>query len=89
MPSRDLVTAWGALVAFSIGTVLIAAVGASWDRGALTAAGVLALAGLKARVILARYLGLSGSRFWTHTFDLVIGVFLALAFGLYAFGLGR
>jgi hypothetical protein len=89
MPARDLLAAWIALVVFSIGTVLIASIGASWDRGALIAAGVLALAGLKARVILARYLGLSDSRFWTHTFDLVIGAFLALAFGLYVFGLGK
>lgn len=89
MPARDLVEAWGALVVLSIGTVLIASVGASGDRGTLTAAGVLALAGVKARVILARYLGLAGSRFWTRTFDLVIGIFLALAFGLYAFGSGR
>lgn len=88
MPARDLVEAWGALVAFSIGTVLIASL-ASGDRGTLTAAGVLALAGVKARVILARYLDLAGSRFWTRTFDLVIGIFLALAFGLYAFGSGR
>jgi hypothetical protein len=89
MPARDLVTAWAALVALSIGTVLTASLGASGDRGMLTAAGVLVLAGVKARVILTRYLGLAGSRFWTHTFDLAIGIFLALAFGLYAFGLGR
>lgn len=88
MPARDLVQAWGALVVLSIGTVLIASAGASGRGGAFMAAGVLALAGLKARVILARYLGLAGSRFWMRTFDLVIGIFLALAFGLYALGLG-
>lgn len=88
MPERDLVKAWGALVVLSIGTVAIALVGASGERGVLAAAAVLALAGIKAHVILTRYLGLSGSRFWTLTFDLAIGIFLAVAFGLYAFGSG-
>ncbi|MCZ7593650.1 MAG: hypothetical protein M5U16_01095 [Hyphomicrobium sp.] len=46
------------------------------------------LAGLKARVILARYLGLAGSRFWTRAFDLTIGFFLVIAFALYSFGSG-
>lgn len=89
MPTRDLVKAWGALVALSMGTVLIASVGPWADHSMLTAAGVLTLAGLKARVILARYLGLAGSRFWTQSFDLSIGMFLALAFGVYAFGMVR
>ncbi len=89
MPDRDLVKAWGALLVLSIGTVLIASIGAVGDRGTLAAAAVLALAGVKAHVILTRYLGLSGSRFWTHTFDLAIGIFLAVAFGLYVFGSGR
>ncbi|KAB2942960.1 MAG: hypothetical protein F9K20_04660 [Hyphomicrobium sp.] len=58
-------------------------------RGATFAAiGVLSLAGLKARVILTRYLGLAGSRFWTRAFDLTIGLFLVLSFALYSFGSG-
>ena len=89
MPERDLVKAWGALVALSLGTVGIASVGASDDRGILAAAAVLALAGIKAHVILTRYLGLSASRFWALTFDLALGIFLTVAFGLYAFGSGR
>lgn len=89
MPARDLVEAWGALVVLSLGTVLLATAGASGRSGALIAGGVLALAGLKARVILARYLGLAGSRFWTRAFDLTIGLFLALSFALYVFGSGR
>ena len=42
----------------------------------------------KARVILTRYLGLSGSRFWTRAFDMAIGLFLALAFALHTFSSG-
>lgn len=89
MLPRDLVTAWTGLIALSIGTVLLASLGTSAGRGSLVAAGVLALAGVKARVILARYLGLSCSRFWTRCYDLALTMFLALAFALYAFGSGR
>ncbi len=87
MPTRALVQAWLMLLLLSSGTVLIASAGA---RGSpWIAGGVLVLAGLKARIILARYLELAGSRFWTRVFDLVIGLFLALAFALYLFGTGR
>lgn len=89
MLARDLVHAWGALVALSLGTVLIASADVSRDGGLIAAASVLTLAGLKARVILARYLGLAGSRFWTRAFDLAIGLFLALALAVYLFGTGR
>ena len=89
MPARDLVEAWGTLVVLSLGTVLIASAGTSSRSGGVMAAGVLTLAALKARVILARYLGLAGSRFWMRTFDLAIGLFLALSFALFLFGSGR
>lgn len=88
MPARDLIKAWLALIALSFGTVLIASDAVSGRGGMLAGAAVLVLAGLKARVILGRYLGLSGSRFWTRTFDLAIGIFLALAFALYVIGSG-
>ena len=87
MPARDLVHAWLALLLLSYGTLLVASSGTQgsvWMAG-----GVLVLAGLKARVILARYLGLAASRFWMRVFDLVIGLFLAAAFALYLFGSGR
>lgn len=86
MPERDLIQAWIALVVLSMGTVLIASAGTSGHSGTVMAVSVLVLAGFKARVILSRYLGLSGSRFWTRTFDLVIGTFLTVSFGLYVFG---
>ncbi len=88
MPARDLVKAWMALIALSLGTVLVASDTVSAHGGMIAGAAVLVLGGLKARVILGRYLGLSGSRFWTRTFDLAIGLFLALAFALYAIGSG-
>jgi len=88
MPARDLIQAWISLAALSLGTVLIASSEGDGKSGMALAAGVLVLAGLKARVILARYLGLGGSRFWMNAFGLAIGLFLALSFGLYAFRFG-
>lgn len=89
MPARDLIEAWAALVVLSLGTVLIASNDGPGRTGAIAAGCVLVLAGLKARMILARYLGLAGSRFWTRSFDLAIGLFLGLSFALYLFGSGR
>lgn len=89
MPMRDLVEAWAALVLLGIGTVLIAAATGAGQGKSLAAVGVLGLAGLKARLILSRYLGLAASRFWMHAFDLVIVVFLTLGFAVYMFGSGR
>lgn len=88
MPVRDLVHAWVALVVLSLGTALVATAGLSGQAEMFAAAGVLVLAGLKARVILARYLGLACTRFWTRVFDFAIGMFLVVSFALYAFGTG-
>jgi hypothetical protein len=86
VPVRSLIEAWAALLLLSLGTVLLTAADVSGRGRTLLAAGVLVLAGLKARVILARYLGLTGSRFWTGAFDLAIGAFLVLSFVLHTFG---
>lgn len=88
MPTRDLVQAWVALLILSFGTVLIASTGRSALSAGWIAGSVLILAGLKGRIILARYLGLSGSRFWTRAFDLVLVLFLAVAFAVYLLGSG-
>lgn len=84
MPAHDLVRAWLVLVALSTGTVLLAAIPGL--NATYTVVGVLVLAGLKARVILSRYLGLAGSRFWMRAFGSVIWMFLLVSFGLYMFG---
>jgi len=88
MAWQGLVAAWGALVALSVATTVLSLIDAAGPARALSAAAVIVLAGLKARVILARYLGLAQSRFWTRGFDGVLGVFLALAFGIYLVGNG-
>lgn len=86
MPARPLTEAWLALVGLSAATTLMTLAAPSDSGRLLVAAGVLGLAGLKARVILARYLGLQNSRFWMRAFDLTIGVFLALGLAVYMLG---
>lgn len=82
MAQRTLVTAWLWLVALAIGTALLTRVdGTGPGRGIVTAA-VLALAGVKARIIVASYLGLRDSRFWMTAFDMALAGLLATALGL-------
>ena len=68
---------WAALVALSLLTTALTA--SDPARPALVL-GVLALAGLKARLILRRYLELDQSPAWARGFDLVLALLLA-AFG--------
>jgi hypothetical protein len=87
MTARGLIEAWAALVALSMGTAALTVVAASGSTRIAIAAGVLALAGLKSRVILARYLRLNQSPFWTRLFDMVLAIFLGIAFTAYLLGI--
>ena len=86
MFDRNLVSSWLILIALSAATafVTISAPATSQERTIFSAL-VLVFAGLKARIILTRYLGLGGSRFWMTGFDGAIGSFLILSFAIYAF----
>ncbi len=84
--TRPLIAAWVGLVAAGLGTTLVTLLPRADIGGRIAAASVLALAGLKSAIILRRYLGLAASAFWTRGFDLVIGLFLLLAYGLYLLG---
>lgn len=86
MAARGLVQVWGVLVALSATTTSLTMVSSQGNAKHWIAAAVLVLAGFKARVILARYLGLAASLFWTRAFDIVLGIFLALAFVIYLAG---
>jgi hypothetical protein len=72
-----LTRTWAALVALSALTASLTAVDPA--RGALVA-GVLILAGLKARLILNQYLRLNTAPAWQRGFDLGL-LALLLAFG--------
>lgn len=87
MTSRPLLEAWGILVALGMATTLLT-LGEPGGRAGrmLVAASVLALAGLKARLILGRYLGLAASPFWRRAFDLAGALFLTVCFVIYLMG---
>lgn len=71
--------AWLLLVALSLASTGLAASGLS---GAGFVLAVLALAGIKARLILAHYLGLTAAPAWARGFDLGLALLLALFAGL-------
>jgi hypothetical protein len=84
MMDVQIVKAWGWLVAFGAATTGLAMVGAPGTLKAGIGFLILVLAGLKAGIILRRYLGLHQSAFWRHGFEAFITVFLITAFTLYA-----
>lgn len=70
---------WAALVGLSLLTATLTA--ANPSRAGLVL-GVLALAGLKSRLILRHYLDLSQSPVWARGFDLVLALVLMAFAGL-------
>ncbi|WP_428643916.1 hypothetical protein [Roseibium sp.] len=72
-----------ALTALSAGSVAVAAFTGAQFEAALTGTVVLALAFLKARVIVSRYLGLWQAPGWLAGFSWVLGIYCLLLLGLY------
>ena len=85
---KTLVRSWIGLVALSLATTALTLVEARGQLGLAIAAAVLVLAGFKVRIILAHYLGLSGSRFWMGAFSGAIGGFLVAALLIHLLGQG-
>ena len=83
MTGRRLFLAWIGLLALSIASTLLAlpTIGPAlqWALGVA----VLTLAWLKARIILAQYLGLSAAPFWRRGFEISLGCFCGLLLALY------
>lgn len=86
MDAKVMIRGWVALVTLSALTTLLTLPRTSGTTRLVAGALVLVFAGLKARVILRRYLGLSASAFWSRAFDIVIFLFLLLAYGVYLLG---
>ena len=86
MSLAEIYKAWAVLLALSLATTGLTLV--SGPSASITAGLLLALSGLKARTTLSHYLELRLSAFWMRLFQLVIGLFLLIAFGLYAAGSG-
>lgn len=82
-PPVVLVRAWLALVGLGAATSAFAALGGSPPVSWPLAAAVLALAWLKARLILARYLGLAAAPTWRRGFETVLGLYALLLLGLF------
>jgi nitric oxide reductase NorF protein len=83
MTRRGLYVAWGALIALSLGSTALSlsALWTLWPAAAGVA--VLALAWLKARIILSRYLGLAAAPTWMGRFDFALAFLCLLLLGLY------
>ncbi|WP_244614841.1 nitric oxide reductase F protein [Pukyongiella litopenaei] len=79
----DLIRAWATLIALSLGSTALAvsAIPPAWQPAA--GAAILILAWAKARVILARYLGLAAAPFWARGFGIALGVFCVVLLVLY------
>lgn len=71
--------AWMALILMSAGSTALAHFGAT---GALAALAILALAWMKAQVILREYLGLAQAPGWSRGFALVLGLYMLGMMGL-------
>ena len=78
-----LTRAWLALIALGLATTAIAAPGPRIDVPFALGALILAIAFLKMRLILTRYLGLADAPYWRRGFDATLGVFVLLLLGLY------
>lgn len=83
MVCDPLLRAWVALLGLSLGSTALSLRPWSPELAAPAGSLILALAWLKARVILARYLGLAAAPSWRRGFDLALGLFCLLLLGLY------
>lgn len=86
MALRTLTQAWITLVVLSVVTTGLTLVSEHGTSRKLLIAVILAIAAVKARIILTRYLNLSQSPFWTRVFDIIGTVFFALLYGIYLVG---
>ena len=83
---RRLTWTWAALIALALATTLVAGLAPTAPAGLRigAAAVLLALGWGKAGLILGRFLGLEAAPGWLAGLRLAVGLFLAVALGLYA-----
>ncbi|POF27742.1 nitric oxide reductase F protein [Roseibium marinum] len=75
--------AWVTLMVLSGASVLVALTGGASFGGSVAGALILLFAWMKARVILARYLGLWRAPAWLSGFNWVLGLYCMLLLGLF------
>lgn len=78
-----LFRAWGALIVLSLGSTVLSMIDFPGHWMAVAGAVILILAWIKARIVLARYMGLARAPAWRRGFDICLGLFAALLIGLY------
>ena len=83
MFQAPLPRAWLTLMLLSAASTLIAAFVSAGIAPAAIGAAILALAWMKSRVILSRYLGLCRAPSWRAGFNWVLGLYCLLLLGLY------
>ena len=80
---RDLLRALAALIGLGLATAILAAANdalGGWHRAAAVAA-LIVLAGLKAEIILARYLALAAAPAWRRGFRAALILLAAILYG--------
>ena len=82
---RDLLRALAALIAIGLATTVIAVLrdGAAMVWPAAAAAALLVLAGLKAEIILGRYLALRVAPAWLGGFRVAVVLLIAILYALW------
>lgn len=81
---RDLARALVLLIGLGVGTTVIAVLRESWGPvWPAAAASLLVLAGLKAEIILARYLALRVAPAWLRGFRAALVLLLAILYALW------
>lgn len=83
MTRRSLYIAWAWLIALSLGSTGLSVSGVWEQWPVLAGVAVMVLAWQKARIILARYLGLHQAPRWRRGFDVGLTGLCVLMLGLY------
>lgn len=79
----DLLRAWITLIGLSAVSTVVSIWSVPVEWQAAVGAALLGVAWLKARVILARYLGLAASPFWARGFGFGLSLLSIILLGLY------
>ena len=86
---NSLILAWAAMMVLGIGTMITGRVNADVALGPLWAAALMLIAGLKARLILAWFLGLrTASKDWNSAFTTLLVILLVLILAAFLIGNG-
>jgi hypothetical protein len=81
---RQLVWAWIAMMMLSLGTMIAGKAGGQFHLGIWWALALLVITGVKARIILARYLNLSeASKDWNGAFTTILVILLLAILGIF------